>query len=140
MNRVAYFAAGLALMLAGFAAAAEVVPVVSPKNPVSMLSRNQAADIFLGRANRFPDGRQAVPIDQAEGSPAREEFYAKFAGKSAAQVKAHWSKIIFTGRGQPPQEAQDGNEVKRKVAANPDAIGYIEQNLADGSIKVLRVQ
>ena len=61
----------------------------------------QGTDIFLGRATRFPNGLLAVPIDQVEGSAAREEFYTRFVGKSAAQMKAYWSKIIFTGRGQP---------------------------------------
>jgi hypothetical protein len=60
-------------------------------------------DIFLGKTARFPDGSQAVPVDQSEGTIVRDEFYNKLVGKSAAQMKAYWSKIIFTGRGQPPR-------------------------------------
>jgi ABC-type phosphate transport system substrate-binding protein len=118
-------------------AVAEVVAVVSTKCPVSTLSKNQVADIFLGRAARFPDGSAAVPIDQVEGSPARDEFYLTFAGKSAAQLNAHWSKIIFTGRGQPPAEVASGAEVKKRLAANPTAIGYIEAALVDSQVRVV---
>ena len=132
--------AGLALCLDAGLAAADVVAVVSARNPVSTLSRNQVVDIFLGRAGRFPDGSQAVPIDQAEGSAARDAFYLTFAGKSAAQLKAHWSKIIFTGRGQPPREVPNSIDVKRLIVENPNAIGYIEQELVDGSVKVLLAQ
>jgi ABC-type phosphate transport system substrate-binding protein len=130
----------LALSVGTGAATADVVAVVSSKSSVTVLTKNQVVDIFLGKANRFPDGEQAVPIDQVEGSAARDEFYAKFTGKSAAQIKAHWSKIIFTGRGQPPKEVPDSAEVKKRVVQNPKAIGYIERSLVDGSVRVLLSQ
>jgi ABC-type phosphate transport system substrate-binding protein len=128
---------GLALSLGLKAVAADVVVVVSAKNPVAKLSKNQVMDIFLGKASRFPDGSPAVPIDQIEGSEARDEFYATFAGKSPAQLKAHWSKIIFTGRGQPPMAVPNSIEVKKHVVETPNTIGYIEKSLVDGSVKVL---
>ena len=115
----------------------DVVAVVSIKNHTTSLTANQVVDIFLGRTSRFPDGAPAVPIDQAESSRARDEFYARFAGKSAAQMKAYWSKIIFTGRGQPPREAPNSAEVKKLLADNPQAIGYIEKSAVDSSVKVL---
>lgn len=136
MNRLGLAVIGLALSLSCRAAAADVVVVVSARSPVTVLSKDQVADIFLGKAVLLPHGEQAMPIDQAEGSAARAEFYARFANKSAAQMKAHWSKIIFTGRGQPPKEASNDIEVKKRVADNPNAIGYIEQNMVDGSVRV----
>lgn len=138
--RLAATLAVLALGLNCGAAAAEVVAVVSVKNPVTTLSKNQIADIFLGKANVFPNGERVVPIDQVEGSAAHDEFYTRFTGKSGAQIKAYWSKIIFTGRGQPPLEAANSIEVKRRVVENPNAIGYIDQKQVDGSVKVLQTQ
>ncbi|MGZ5040180.1 MAG: phosphate ABC transporter substrate-binding protein [Usitatibacter sp.] len=130
----------LVCLMAGLDAAAsagEVVAIVSSKSPVMSLKVNQVADIFLGKTSRFPDGSEAVPIDQVEDSPAREHFYAAFTGKSAAQVKAHWSKIIFTGRGQPPRQVANGAEARKAVAANPNAIAYIDASLVDDSVRVL---
>ena len=128
----------LATSLTASAATAEVVAVVSARSSVTALSEREIADIFLGRQSRFPNGEPAVPIDQIEDAPVRDEFYAKYANKSAAQVKAHWSKIIFTGRGQPPQAVANGAEVKKRVAQNPNAIGYIDDSLVDDSVRVLR--
>jgi len=119
------------------AAADDVVAVVSAKSPVAGLNASQVADIFLGKTNRFPDGTLAVPVDLPEESPAREKFYAEYAGKSPAQVKAHWSKIIFTGRGQPPKQMGSGAEAKKFVADNPNAIAYIDSKLVDNSLRVL---
>jgi ABC-type phosphate transport system substrate-binding protein len=119
----------------GIAVAADVVAVVSVKSPVAVLTKAQVADIFLGKADHYPDGSRAVPIDMAEGSPARDDFYIKYAGKSPAQVKAHWSKIIFTGRGRPPVEAANPAELKKRLAENTGAIGYIEPSRVDVTLK-----
>jgi ABC-type phosphate transport system substrate-binding protein len=137
MKRIGFIIIGLSLGFGSAVAAAEVVAVVAAKNPVSTLSKNQVADIFLGKMIRFPDGSEVVPVDQVENSAAREEFYLKFAGKSPAQIKAFWSKIIFTGRGQPPPEVSNDIEVKQFIAKHPDAIGYIEQKRVDDSVKVV---
>ena len=127
----------LAFALPGLACAQDVVAVVSAKSPVTALNPEQVADIFLGRSTRFPDGTQALPVDQVEESEVRERFYALFAGKSPAQVKAHWAKIIFTGRGQPPRQVSSSAEAKKLIAENPNAIGYIEQRLVDDSVRVV---
>jgi ABC-type phosphate transport system substrate-binding protein len=131
--------AAFALAMCGSTAAnsEDVVAVVSAKSPVTALNAGQVADLFLGKTSRFPDGTQAMPIDQAEDSAARERFYAQFTGKSPAQVKAHWSKIIFTGRGQPPKQVASEAEAKKMIATNPNAIGYIDSALVDGSVRVL---
>jgi ABC-type phosphate transport system substrate-binding protein len=129
---------GVALCLAiGAAARADMVVVVSSTSTITTLSHAQVTDIFLGKVNRFPNGALAVPIDQAEGSAARDEFYATFTSKSPAQIKALWAKIIFTGRGQPPKAVANSIEVRKLLAANPSSIGYIERSALDISVKVL---
>jgi ABC-type phosphate transport system substrate-binding protein len=135
--RIGWIAALLAMSMPIRVALADAVVVVSAKSPVKSLTANQVLDIFLGRSARFPSGSRAVPIDQQEGAAARNDFYTKLSGKSGAQLKAYWSKIIFTGRGQPPTAVADGYEVKRTLAANPAAIGYIDRSLVDDSVIVV---
>lgn len=134
------FIAGMvatSIFAASMPALADVVVIVSAKSSASTLTEDQAADIFLGRTNTLPGGGQAVPVDQAEGSAARDLFYSKVASKSAAQLKAYWSKQIFSGKGQPPKEAGDNAAVKGVVAGNPNAIGYIDKSAVDATVKVL---
>jgi ABC-type phosphate transport system substrate-binding protein len=138
LNRIRWIVPGLTLSFAmAGAGKADVVVVVSSKNALSSLSKDQVTDIFLGKSTRYPDGAPAIPIDQIEGSATRDEFYATFANKSAAQVKAHWTKIIFTGRGQPPKSVPNSAEVRKLIAANPQAISYIERSAVDSTVKVL---
>jgi ABC-type phosphate transport system substrate-binding protein len=118
-------------------ATADTVVVVSSESTITRLSSLQVTDIFLGKVTRFPGGAPAVPIDQAEGSPGREEFYVSYAGKSSAQIKSYWAKIIFTGRGQPPKAAANSIEVRKLLAANPQAIGYIERSAVDSTVRIV---
>jgi ABC-type phosphate transport system substrate-binding protein len=116
---------------------ADVVAVVAASSPIDTLSKTQVIDIFLGKRTRFPDGSDAVPIDQTQGSVARDEFYLKLATMSPAQVQAFWSKIIFTGRGAPPRIASTVSELKKLLLANPNAIGYLDRSVLDSSFKVV---
>jgi ABC-type phosphate transport system substrate-binding protein len=125
------------LSVGGSVAAADVVAVVSSASAITELSKAQVSEIFLGRVSRFPNGALAVPIDQEEGSQARDEFYFSYTGKSPAQLKAHWAKIVFTGRGQPPRSAPNSGEIRKLLAANPQAIGYLERSAVDSSVRVL---
>jgi hypothetical protein len=142
MRRLSPIASGIAVLV--FLAAsprlrADEVAVVSTKSTVTTLSKSQVADIFLGKTTRFPGGGRAVPIDQSEGTIARDEFYSRITGKSSAQMKAYWSRVIFTGRGQPPRAVPNGGEAKRLVVANPDIIAYIDPKLVDGTLRVVTV-
>lgn len=123
-----------ATQFASSLALAETVVVVSVKSTATSLNEDQVADIFLGKASQLPGGGQAIPVDQAEGA-VRDDFYLKATGKTGPQVKAFWSKQIFSGKGQPPKEVGDSASVKALVASNPNLIGYIDKSALDSSVK-----
>lgn len=125
----------LALLAAG-PSAADVV-VIANKNAPDALTKEQVAEIFMGKAYSLPGGVAAAPLDLPPSNPLREEFYSKITGKSAAQAKSYWAKMAFTGKGTPPKEAENSAEIKRAVAASPGGIGYIEKAAVDGSVKVV---
>jgi hypothetical protein len=137
IHRIGLTSLACSLSLAIGVVRADVVAVVSSDSSITSLSKSQIMDIFLGKRMRFPDGSSAIPIDQAEGSAARDEFYTRFADMSSAQVKAFWSKIIFTGRGQPPMAVATSLEAKKRLLANPNAISYIDRSLVDSSVRVV---
>lgn len=72
-----------------------------------------------------------------QGDAQREEFHGKFTGKSGAQLKSDWSKLVFSGTATPPKEIPGGNEAKALIAANPNAIGYPDKASVDGSLKLV---
>ena len=128
------------LMLAAIAATAvgaaapamaEVVVVVNAKAAESTMTKEQVAQFFLGKSTAM------TPVDQADSSPIRAEFYKKVADKDAAQAKALWSKLVFTGKATMPKEVGDNAGVKAALAANPKAIGYIDKSAVDATVKVV---
>jgi ABC-type phosphate transport system substrate-binding protein len=124
-------AACAAASLTAVPALAQVVVVVNPKAAESTMTKEQIAQFFLGKSTAM------TPIDQPDGAPLRADFYKKVADKDAAQAKALWSKLVFTGKATMPKEVADSAAVKAAVAANPKAIGYIEKSAVDATVKVV---
>lgn len=112
--------------------------VTGAGNALTALNRNQVRDLFLGKVVSLPDGNSSAPIDQPD-SNLREEFYMKVANMTAAQAKAHWAKLYFTGRGVPPQQCKNAADVKKMLNSMPGAIGYLDRASLDSSVKVLFV-
>lgn len=131
------YALTVTALLAAQAASAQVAVIVNPKSPLATMTPEQVSAIFLGKSNSLPSGGQAAPADLPEGSPAHEAFYSKAAGKTGAQVKATWARLTFSGKAVPPKELPTAADVKKYVASNPDAIGYIEKSAVDGTVKVV---
>jgi ABC-type phosphate transport system substrate-binding protein len=123
--------------LAAVAVQAEVAVIVNSSVSVSSITSDIAADIFLSKMNALPDGTKMVPLDQEEGKKARDEFYSKVVKKDAAQLNAYWSRLIFTGKGEPPKKVADDAEVVALVAANPNMIGYVQASAVTPNAKVL---
>ena len=132
----ATFVVASSTVLSSLANAGEVV-VVAANSPVSAVTTDQLSQLFLGKIHTLPNGSGAVLIDQTEGSPLRDEFYSKTTGKSAAQIKALWSRLTFSGAAQPPKSASGDAEVKKFVSTIPGAIGYIDKSAVDSSVKVV---
>jgi ABC-type phosphate transport system substrate-binding protein len=110
-------------------ARAQVAVVMAPN--ASPLSKEQVANLYLGRS------AELHLLDLPEGSSTRDIFYKKAAERDAAQVKATWSRIVFSGRGTPPKEVADAAAVKKAVAADTKSVGYIEKAAVDSSVKVV---
>jgi ABC-type phosphate transport system substrate-binding protein len=122
---------------AGAAVAGEIAVIVNPKNTSASLTADQVEGVFLGKSTSLPGAGNAVPGDQSDGSAIRDDFYQKATGKSNAQVKAIWSRLIFSGKSTPPKALGSSDEVKKLVASDANAIGYIEKSAADASVKIV---
>jgi hypothetical protein len=120
-----------AALLAGASLAADAQLVVIAHPSAGAIGKDQVTDLFLGK------DQSLTPIDQSDGSPIYADFYKKATGRDLAQVKSVWSRIVFTGKGQAPKQLPDSAAVKRAVAADPRAVGYIEKAAVDGTVKVV---
>ncbi|WP_462154249.1 substrate-binding domain-containing protein [Pseudoalteromonas piscicida] len=115
---------------------AEVAVIVHPSNN-STFDQSVIKNIFLGKSKAFSNGRSALLVSPDNNSATAEEFNTSVVGKSNSQFKAHWSKILFTGKGTPPKEMSSAQEIIDSVSSNPDAIAYVDASEVTDSVKVV---
>ena len=92
--------------------------------------------IYLGKSKSFSNGDKVNPINQ-DGTSVADEFNDKVVGKSSSQLNAYWSKLVFTGKGTPPEKLTTDQAVIDFVAANNDAIGYVDSAKVTDKVKVI---
>lgn len=124
------------LLFSTFASQAGVAIVVHPDNDIS-LSKTEISRIFLGKTKSFSNGQTAIPVNQNEKSDITSGFNKTVLNKSSSQLKAYWSKLVFTGKGTPPKVVGNDEDVMALIANNPNLIGYVDSDKVDGRIKVI---
>lgn len=115
---------------------AEVAVIVHPSNAAAM-DADFVNKLYLGREKSFPGGATAIPLALADSNAAAGEFNDKVLKKSASQLKAYWSKLLFTGKGTPPKEIGSDAEMVSLVASNPNMIGFVDAAAVNDSVKVV---
>ena len=122
---------GLAMTLTSYAAMADFVVVVNLKNPAALITKEQISQCFLGATNNW------TPVDLPESSPIRTDFYKVVTDTEPSQVRSIWSKLVFTGKARPAKQLLNSDDVKKQVASDVNAIGYIDKSAADGTVRVV---
>jgi hypothetical protein len=106
--------------------AAVLYVVVSDNLRGMSFSQTEIKRIFLGEITSIKTGR--VHLIYPSYSSDEIITLSKFVGKdgSVRNLKSYWSKMIFTGRGNPPDTADSEAELKRLLSED-NAIGVSKQ-------------
>ncbi|CBL45277.1 Conserved hypothetical protein [gamma proteobacterium HdN1] len=127
---------GALLMIAPSFASAEIAVIVNVNNK-DKITMEDVQKTYLAKTKTFPGGGKIVALDQTEGSTSRVEFVSKVVKKDEAQMKAYWSRLIFTGKGVPPKVMDSDEAVLEAVIGNPSAIGFIEADAVTDKVRVI---
>ncbi len=137
LSRLVRIAVWLVAMGLASQVRADDIVVIVHKDNVQAINLNYVQQLYVGAVRGWPDGTQAFVLDQPDGSPGRELFSFSVLQRSPANVRAIWAQNIFTGRGFPPKVAAD-EQMRRIVAGNRNAIGYIRASEVDASVRVIK--
>ena len=118
--------------------AAPVVVVTQDGTPVTTLSRDEVADLFLGKRIITVAGRDLTPLDVNDDF-LRESFYQGVAGMSAMRVNAYWARLVFSAQGRPPRK-YPLSEVKKLVRSRSGLVTYLPSDDANGFKILLTVK
>lgn len=117
--------------------AAEISVVVSIHNPIKKLSKKDVIDIYMGRFNTFPNGLDAEPVDLPDGSAEKKAFYERLVGKNERKIKAYWSRLLFSGRAQPPIYVESAKEINNLFSHDDNSIAYVFTENVTEEMKVV---
>lgn len=112
--------------------------IVHPSN-ISELSPKDIQRVFLRKLKSFPNGVAAKPIDLPIKSEIRQAFGLKLLKRNEQKIRSFWARQIFTGKGIPPKELSTEEIVKKFVANNKGAIGYINTKSIDQTVKSIYI-
>jgi ABC-type phosphate transport system substrate-binding protein len=126
-------------LISGQSLAQSYKVIVNKDSSISSLTKDQISKLFLKKVTRFIDGTSALPVDLVSDSSVRQAFSEDIHGQSVASVRKYWQKQIFSGRGVPPAEKTNDQEVIAYIEANPGAIGYVSASVQTGNVKIISV-
>lgn len=116
-------------------AVASIVVIFHPSN-TNNVDAKQIRSMYLAKTHVFPDGEKVTPLDVADESEVKKIFSKKVLRKSPSSLNSYWSRMIFSAKGKPPK-ALSMSGVKARVAIDKNAMGYIDSELVDDSVKVI---
>lgn len=117
---------------------AEIAIIVHPENPVQALSERDIKKLFLGRIRMFPGTTDApIVVDQPAGTAVHSVFYSGFINMEPEKLKRYRASYLFSGQGMLPLTVDGALQVRDYVASHPGAIGYVNAEIVDDSVKVV---
>lgn len=117
---------------------AEIAIIANKASPLIDVQASDVERVYLGKTKNI-SGTDVTPINQVKNTSLSDTFNKTVLNKSSNQVKAYWSKLIFTGKGTAPKELDNDIEVIKAVRDDVNAIGYIDSNAIDNTIKVILI-
>jgi ABC-type phosphate transport system substrate-binding protein len=133
---------GLVVILAWSAglASAEVKIIVNASVAETTLSARNVEDIFLGKTVQWPDNA-AIHVVTVKDPKIHHAFLEQYLKKSESQWNAYWKRLVFTGTGILPEQAETQQALLEYVARTKGAVGYMEaEPLSINTIKILEIK
>lgn len=119
------------------AAAQELI--VNASTQVESLSRNEARLYLTMRLRQWPDGTKVQIFVLPDDDALHRRFVNIVLGLYPYQLRRVWDRQIFTGTGQAPSNVSSVDEMVRKVAATPGALGYVETASPRHGVRIVAV-
>lgn len=115
--------------------AEELAVVTSADLEVPTLDATGVERLFLAKTNRL--GNVNVKVAELNQEGVKERFYGHISGKTPSQLRAYWTKLIFTGKAQPPRQVDDIDALRKMLKEVPNVITYVPLDQVDASMRIL---
>lgn len=136
MRVCAVMATVLLILAAARPAVADGIAVIVHADRETALDLEALAQIYLKRRRFWRSGEPIVPVNREASSRSREVFRRAVLGVENTQLVVYWNREYFRGV-LPPATLASDEAIRRFVARNPRAIGYVDPTIVDDSVRVV---
>ena len=116
----------------------QVAVIVHRQVAEDSIDQTRLLDFYTGEIRRWDSGARVVPFDLKAKGDTRDRFF-EFVGKSSSRMRSIWLKRMLSGEGDPPEALETEDQMISRVATTPGAIGFINKERVNDSVKVLVV-
>ncbi len=114
--------------------------IVNPGLENEGLKLNALRAIFSMRLRAWSDGTPVKVFVLSDDARVHVSFSKKKLQIFPHQLRYAWDRLVYSGTGQAPMKVGSEEEMLKKVAATPGAIGYLPEDLIDETVHVLHIQ
>lgn len=118
---------------------AETLIICHPGVQETTIPQNTVRKIFLGKTTRWGD-HSKIHIAVLKDRDAHALFLKRYIRRTPSQWRGYWKKMVFTGKGIMPKSFDATGDSLTYIAATPGAIGYIDADLLNDTVKVLNIK
>ncbi len=115
--------------------AEELAVVTSAQLNLPKLDAPTIERLFLLKTNHL--GTIRIKVVELKHETIKSHFYAQISGKSLTQLRAYWTKLIFTGKAQPPKQLEDIDALRAMLKTGQNIVTYLPLEQVDASMQVL---
>ncbi|MBN2317802.1 MAG: hypothetical protein JXR49_01940 [Acidobacteria bacterium] len=113
----------------------DFIVVANKQMAGSSINKKALKGIYLREVKNWGNGNKIIVVNLEGGG----DFYQNLFGKSLVQMQAYWLNMRIKYSVELPVTKKDSASVKQFVASNKGAIGFIDKNDLDDSVKVLKI-
>ena len=124
------------LALWNSAASSQVAVIANKSVPVDSIGKLDLLDCYTGDKSVWSDGKPIIVFDLKQKGEVRDAFY-KFLDISPIRIKSIWMKRLLSGDADPPEFMESEEEMLKKVASTPGAIGFVGEATLNDDVKLI---
>ncbi len=103
-------------------------------------SLNKTRAIFTMRQRFWPNGEKIKVFTLADNHPLHKNFTKNNLHMFPHQLRRVWDRMVFSGTGQAPIKLDSEDEMLKKIATTPNAIGYLSSEPENENIRLFIYQ
>ena len=121
-------------------ASGQLAVVVNRGNEIKGVTLQSLQDIYARNKVSWSNNHKIFPVSMKSNLAITRSFFEKALDKSPREMKRTWIRLTLSGAGAPPKVVGSEAEVLLYIAKNEGAIGFVDVDKVNDSVKVLAVQ